>query len=398
MTNKTKAPITRSLFLANNHHDPQSYPQLTEMWRKHENAHWSVDEIHLTEDKQRWVSGKIDNDTKQFLTNIFRFFTQADEDVHDAYADVYMPMLKNQTARKMMSSFFAREATHVEAYKKLVTELGMPDTIFKEFLDYKEMQAKHDYLKRFDLSELKSLKYLLRSIEWLQEDKLEELEKTHTDPRRVLSLDEKIDYFKSQIIQLYRTTLVNIGVFSAFTEGMHLFSSFVMLLNLCRHGVVTGMHDVIKWSILDETLHYEGMLLIYNELLHEISVSGLVDDVSAFADSLQKQLTTIAEEMVALEDAFVDLCFGTYTPQGLTKDEMRTYTRYICDRRLISLGCEPIYGVKDNPLPWVDVMLSGNEHTNFFEAKATAYNKAFQQPTMLDEVCEGMKGILAKQN
>ncbi|MDD3838769.1 MAG: ribonucleotide-diphosphate reductase subunit beta, partial [Phenylobacterium sp.] len=33
-------------------------------------------------------------------------------------------------------------------------------------------------------------------------------------------------------------------------------------------------------------------------------------------------------------------------------------------------------GVKENPLPWLQSMLSGVEHANFFEARATEYSKA----------------------
>ncbi len=61
--------------------------------------------------------------------------------------------------------------------------------------------------------------------------------------------------------------------------------------------------------------------------------------------------------------------------QGLTKAEMKEYIRYIADRRLLQLGLKPNYGVKDNPLLWLDDVL-GVEHQNFFEGRATTYMKA----------------------
>jgi len=79
--------------------------------------------------------------------------------------------------------------------------------------------------------------------------------------------------------------------------------------------------------------------------------------------------------MVTLEDKFLDLVFEMGNPQGLTKKEMREYIRYIADRRLLQLGLKTNYGVKDNPLPWIDDVL-GVEHQNFFEGRATAYMKA----------------------
>ena len=35
-----------------------------------------------------------------------------------------------------------------------------------------------------------------------------------------------------------------------------------------------------------------------------------------------------------------------------------------------------IYDIEKNPLPWMDEMLNGIEHTNFFENRATEYSKA----------------------
>mgnify|MGYP001272017694 FL=1 len=54
---------------------------------------------------------------------------------------------------------------------------------------------------------------------------------------------------------------------------------------------------------------------------------------------------------------------------------MKQYIRYIADRRLLQLGLKPNYGVKDNPLNWIDDVL-GVEHQNFFEGRATTYMKA----------------------
>ena len=62
--------------------------------------------------------------------------------------------------------------------------------------------------------------------------------------------------------------------------------------------------------------------------------------------------------------------------EGLTADQVKKYIRWIGDRRLIQLGLEPIYKVKENPLTWFDTMLNAVEHMNFFEGRATEYSKA----------------------
>ena len=47
--------------------------------------------------------------------------------------------------------------------------------------------------------------------------------------------------------------------------------------------------------------------------------------------------------------------------------------------RLRQLHLPEVYGVTENPLPWLQALLSGVEHANFFEARATEYSKAATQ-------------------
>ena len=70
--------------------------------------------------------------------------------------------------------------------------------------------------------------------------------------------------------------------------------------------------------------------------------------------------------------------------EGLEAAEVKQYIRYISDRRLQQLSLDPIFGISKNPLPWMDQMLNGAEHTNFFENRATEYARASTQGTWED--------------
>jgi ribonucleoside-diphosphate reductase beta chain len=156
-------------------------------------------------------------------------------------------------------------------------------------------------------------------------------------------------------------------VFSAFTEGMQLFSSFIMLLNFARHGKMKGMGQIITWSIVDETQHAESMIKLFRAYIQENN--------EIWNDDLKGKIYSIAERMVELEDKFIDLAFAMGAIEGLTADEVKEYIRYIADRRLISLGMKGIFKRKKNPLPWVETMINAPTHTNFFENRATDYAK-----------------------
>ena len=313
MKTKTNLKSSRDAF------KPFNYPWAYDAWLKHEQSHWLHTEVPMAEDVKDWKK-KLTDEEKHFLTNIFRFFTQGDIDVAGGYVKNYLPYFQQPEVRMMLLGFAAREALHVAAYSHLIETLGLPDTTYNEFLSYQEMKDKHDY---------------------------------------VLDISSKNGDAAS--------TATHIAVFSAFTEGMQLFSSFIMLLNFPRTGKMKGMGQIVTWSIVDETQHCEGMIKLFRTYVQE--------NPEIWNDELKSKIYTIAEKMVELEDKFIDLSFSMGSMEGLTSEEVKKYIRYIADRRLISLGLKGIFKVKRNPLPWVEEMINAPTHTNFFENRATDYAK-----------------------
>ena len=313
MIKKEKIKLTdeRSFF------KPFNYPWAYDAWLKHEQSHWMHTEVPMLEDVKDWKN-KLNDNEKHFLTNILRFFTQGDVDVAGGYVNNYLPYFPQPEVRMMLMGFAAREALHVAAYSHLIETLGMPESTYNEFLQYEEMRAKHDY-------------------------------------------------FLSIAGQDATTIAQQIAAFSAFTEGMQLFSSFIMLLNFPRHGKMKGMGQIITWSIVDETQHAESMIRLFRTFVEE--------NRDIWKDELKSEIYSIAEKMVELEDKFIDLSFSMGAMEGLSADDVKRYIRYICDRRLISLGLKGIFKVKKNPLPWVEEMINAPTHTNFFENRATDYAK-----------------------
>jgi ribonucleoside-diphosphate reductase beta chain len=43
------------------------------------------------------------------------------------------------------------------------------------------------------------------------------------------------------------------AIYSGFTEGVQLFSSFAILLNFPRHNLMKGMGQIVTWSVRDES-------------------------------------------------------------------------------------------------------------------------------------------------
>ena len=86
---------------------------------------------------------------KNLLTQIFRFFTQADVEVSNCYIRHYMNVFKPTETLMMMSSFAAMESVHIAAYSHLLDTIGMPESEYSAFLKYKEMKDKYGLHARF---------------------------------------------------------------------------------------------------------------------------------------------------------------------------------------------------------------------------------------------------------
>ena len=90
-------------------------------------------------------------------------------------------------------------------------------------------------------------------------------------------------------------------------------------------------------------------------------------------DEFKKAIYEMARVIVELEDRFIDLAYEMGDVKGLEKEEVKQYIRYVADRRLTQLGLKPNFNVEKNPLGWLDFILNGADHTNFFEGRVTSY-------------------------
>ena len=297
---------------------PFHYPWAVEITTKHEAMHWIEDEVDLSEDVSDWKGNKITKTEKEYITNILRLFTQSDVAVGQNYYDIFIPKFKNNEVRNMLGSFAAREGIHQRAYALLNETLGLPDSEYHAFLEYKEMTDKVDFMMSNDSSTLRGTGLALAK--------------------------------------------------SVFNEGVALFASFVMLLNFQRFGKMKGMGKVVEWSIRDETMHVEGNSKLFKAFCNEHS--RIVDD------EFKAEIYKMAKNVVKLEDKFIDLAYAVGKIEGLDSSEVKEYIRYITDRRLLQLGLKPNFKVKENPLPWLEWVLNGADHTNFFEGRVTEYEVA----------------------
>jgi ribonucleoside-diphosphate reductase beta chain len=274
--------------------------------------------VPLADDVKDWQKNLTQSE-RNLLTQIFRFFTQADVEVNNCYMKHYSQVFKPTEVLMMLSAFSNIETVHIAAYSHLLDTIGMPEIEYTAFLKYKEMKDKYDYMQGFSVAN------------------------------------------KTEIAK-------TLAAFGAFTEGLQLFASFAILMNFPRFNKMKGMGQIVSWSVRDETLHCLSVIRLFRTFVQE--------NPEIWTEEFRRDLYLICATIVDHEDAFIDLAFELGGVQGLDASLTKQYIRFIADRRLQQLGLEPLYNIEKNPLPWLDEMLNAVEHANFFENRATEYSKA----------------------
>jgi ribonucleoside-diphosphate reductase beta chain len=302
---------------------PFNYPWAYEAWMTQQRIHWLPEEVPLADDVKDWRN-KLTDGERNLLTQIFRFFTQADVEVNNCYMKHYSRVFQPTEVKMMLAAFSNIETIHIAAYSHLLDTIGMPESEYSAFFHYKEMKDKYDYMQGFNVESRENI-------------------------------------------------ALTLAVFGAFTEGLQLFASFAILMNFPRFNKMKGMGQIVSWSVRDESLHTASIIKLFRAFIDE--------NKDIWTPDLQHEIYKACETIVTHEDAFIDLAFEQGGIQGLSAEDVKTYIRYIADRRLLQLNLQPIYRIAANPLPWMDAILNGVEHANFFESRATEYSRASTEGT-----------------
>ena len=315
---RDELPVKFDLLTSNPVYKPFRYPWAYEAWLQQQRIHWLPEEVPLADDVKDWQKNLTQSE-RNLLTQIFRFFTQADVEVNNCYMKHYSQVFKPTEVLMMLSAFSNIETVHIAAYSHLLDTIGMPEIEYTAFLKYKEMKDKYDYMQGFSVAN------------------------------------------KTEIAK-------TLAAFGAFTEGLQLFASFAILMNFPRFNKMKGMGQIVSWSVRDETLHCLSVIRLFRTFVQE--------NPEIWTEEFRRDLYLVCATIVDHEDAFIDLAFELGGVQGLDASLTKQYIRFIADRRLQQLGLEPLYKIEKNPLPWLDEMLNAVEHANFFENRSTEYSKA----------------------
>jgi len=303
-----------------NFYKPFEYQTAFEFYKDQHRAHWLADEVPLSSDLNDWKI-KLTESEKNLIGNILKSFAQTEVHVNDYWSTKVSLWFPKPEVQAMSRAFADFESIHAEAYARLNEELGLDN--FQAFLEDEEAKAKIDRLVEL-------------SGETLRE--------------KALSL----------------------AIFSAFTEGVNLFSSFAILMSFQLRNLMKGTGQIVEWSVRDESLHSKAGCWLYRTLLAEQPELDTKEMTQAIYEA--------CDLSVKLEFDFIDKAFEMGDIDGLNKNQLKNFIKERANQKLIELGYSAIYNDIDPDLlrqmEWFGHLTSGKSHTDFFASRVTDYSKS----------------------
>ena len=298
---------------------PFEYPEYyNEGWLKQAQAFWLHTEIPMSGDVKDW-NEKLDDKEKNLVGNILLGFAQTECAVSDYWTQKVVSWFPKHEIQQMAMMFGSQETIHAVAYSYLNETLGLED--FEAFLHEPATADRFDNLVAYD----------------------------GNDP---LGIGKSL------------------AVFSAFAEGVSLYSAFAVLYSFQLRNLLKGIGQQMKWSVRDESLHSRMGCRLFRHMCEEKDF---------LKDKCKDHIYDAAITMVDLEEKYIDKMFEMGDIEGIKAYDLKQFIIKRANEKLIELGYKKHFEYdKDaaSNLDWFYHLTGGHTHTDFFAIRPTDYSKA----------------------
>jgi ribonucleoside-diphosphate reductase beta chain len=306
---------------------PFEYPEAFDFWMKQQQAHWLHTEVPMMSDVNDWKQNLSESE-KNVIGSILKGFAQTETVVNDYWSTLVTKWFRKPEVIAMAVCFANMETVHAEAYSLLNEELGLDN--FSEFLEDESTMAKIQAL---------------------------------------MNVRDKIEGEPD-----WSERAKSLAIFSAFTEGVNLFSSFAILLSFKLRNLLKGVGQIVEWSIRDESLHSEAGCWLFRQLL--------IEKPELNTPELKEAIKQAALLSLKLELDFIDKVYEMGDLDGCLKYDLVSFIKYRVNTKMQDLGYEPVVnGIDDasiKRMKWFDSLSAGKQHTDFFANRVTNYSKGVQ--------------------
>ena len=311
-----------SLFKERIPYKPFEYPiYYNEGWLKQAQVFWLHTEIPMSGDVKDW-NEKLTLSEKNLVGNILLGFAQTECAVSDYWTQKVVSWFPKHEIQQMAMMFGSQETIHAVAYSYLNETLGLED--FEAFLH---------------------------------------------EPATAKRFENLVSYNGNDPVGIGRS----LAIFSAFAEGVSLYSAFAVLYSFQLRNMLKGVGQQMKWSVRDESLHSKMGCTLFRHMC---------DEIPTLLEDCKEDIYAAAKLMMELEENYIDKMFEMGDIENLKAFDLKQFVRKRTNEKLQELGYTDkrrfFHYDKDaaENLDWFYHLTGGHTHTDFFAIRPTDYSKA----------------------
>jgi len=298
---------------------PFEYPvYYNEGWLKQAQAFWLHTEIPMSGDVKDW-NEKLTDKEKNLVGNILLGFAQTECAVSDYWTQKVVSWFPKHEIQQMAMMFGSQETIHAVAYSYLNETLKLED--YEAFLH---------------------------------------------EPATAQRFENLVSYEGNDKVKIGKS----LAVFSAFAEGVSLYSAFAVLYSFQLRNLLKGIGQQMKWSVRDESLHSKMGCQLFRHMCEEDRT---------LKEKCQEDIIEAAKTMVQLEENYIDKMFEMGDIENLKANDLKQFIRKRANEKLIELGYLSFFKYDEEAasnLDWFYHLTGGHTHTDFFAIRSTDYSKA----------------------
>ena len=284
-----------NIFEKRTHFKPFEYPQLLKYIDLMHKTFWVHDEINFTADINDYLINLTPNEKESFRKSLISI-AQIEIGVKLFWGKIYNHFPKPEI-KELGSIASESEVRHTKSYDKLLSVLDMEE--------YYNKALKNDFiLGRFN--------YL---------DKYLKLSPHNSDNSKYL---------------------LKLILFSVLIENVSLFSQFATIMYFYKHeGIMKDIRNIVKWTSIDEQLHFNIGVLLTNILRKEFP--------EMFTSDLEEVVHKACLKAIKYESKLLEWVFEKGELQKMSRENLEDYMKFRVNESLDQLGFKKLFENQKSP-------------------------------------------------
>lgn len=333
---------------------PTKYPWAWDIYLKMLDNNWHPREIPMTGDVSTWRREQIPPPLAHAFLTVFSQLTTFDFQRAVDINEVLLPLIQAPEIKQALIHQAAQEALHTYSYQFCIENLGLdPEDIYTRWRRIPILQERVKYANKISAM----------------------IQRSASGAKDGNSFD------------IARIAAGIAFWFLAFEGVWFMLNLLGPVQAMARHNFMRATAEQFQYIARDESLHVSlGTLIVRNlleeELLTESSISIQNEGGMTPFMLFENLLFDMMQTALRLEEEFIEEAFPLPW-LGYTAKNHSLMAKWLINKRMLSIGLQPLHDVVQCPIPWLAEMMDLKKEKNFFETRITEYrtgNALFWDP------------------